>query len=116
MATPLSTAILAVSLLLGLWAAAAAAVDRLPGTPYLKALFVLQALLFGQLVYVLYRVSGGDRPAEKGAFAGYVVVSLLLVPGGLAWSVDERSRWGTAVLVLTCLTTALVQVRLVATW
>lgn len=113
---PLTTAVLAVSLLLAAWALGATVTDRPPSATYLKALFALQGLLLVQLVAALYRVSGGDRPTSTATYTGYLVVSLLLLPGGLAWSAQERSRWGSAVLAAACVTVAVVELRLADTW
>ena len=100
----------------GLWAGVAAALDREPGPVFVKAVFAVQSLLVGQLFYVLLRVGGGDRPASTGAFAGYVVLSLLLLPGGLVLSADERTRYGTLVVAVALVAIAVVELRLDATW
>ncbi len=112
----LVTVVLAASLAVAAVAAGAAALGRPPGRGLLRTMFALQALLFVQLLVVLGRLSGGARPAETGTFAGYVVLSLLLLPGGLALAVEERTRWGSAVLAVACLTVAVVELRLDATW
>lgn len=116
MAPPLVTAVLAVALTLALWATVAGGLDRQPGGTYLKAMFGMQALLVAQLAYVLFRISGGDRPASTGTFAGYLVLSLLLLPGGFVLAVEERSRYGTLVLAVALLAVAVVELRLDATW
>ena len=104
------------ALVVGLLCVVAAARGLAPGRVQLRALLGLQLVLLGQLAYVLYRLSGGERPAETGAFAGYVVLSLLLLPGGLALAVEERTRWGSLVLAIACLVVAVVELRLAATW
>jgi len=116
MSPALVTAVTAVAVLVGLLSLVAAARGLAPGKLQLQALLGLQLVLLGQLAYVLYRLSGGERPAEKGAFAGYVVLSLLLLPGGFALAVEERTRWGSLVLAIACLVVAVVELRLGATW
>jgi len=116
MSPALVTAGTVATLVVGLLCLVAAARGLAPGRLQLQALLGLQLLLLGQLGYVLYRISGGERPAEKGAFAGYVVLSLLLLPGGLALAVEERTRWGSLVLAIACLVVAVVELRLAATW
>lgn len=106
----------AVTALLVAWAATAAALDRLPGRRFLQALFLLQGLLVAQLAHVLYLLGGGERPAETSAFAAYLVLSLLLLPGGLALSAEERTRYGTLTLLIALVALAVVESRLVATW
>ena len=109
-------AVLAVCGLVALWGVGAAVADRPPPRRFLQALLGLQLLLLGQLGLVGYRLSQGDRAVEGGAFTGYAVLSLLLLPGGLALSVEEHSRWGSAVLAIACVVTAVVELRMVATW
>lgn len=116
MTSALLVAVLVVGGLLTLWAAGAAAMDREPSKRLLQGLLGFQLLLLVQLAAVLVAVANGERPAETGAFAGYVVLSLLLLPGGLALTVDERSRYGTLVMAVACLTVVVVELRLDATW
>jgi hypothetical protein len=111
---PLAVAVLALALALGVWALGAAALDRLPPRLHLQTLFLLQALIVLQAAVVLVRM--GEWGGSKGALGGYLAVSALLVPGGLVLSVEERSRWGTLVLAVACLTVAVVQVRLLTLW
>jgi hypothetical protein len=110
----LATAVLAVSLALGVWALVLAALDRLPPKVHLQALFLLQAVLVVQAVIALTRL--GEWGGSSGELTGYLAVSALLVPGGLILAVEERSRWGTLVLAAACLTVAVVEVRLLAVW
>ena len=116
MVPALVAAVLAVSLALTAWAVLACARDRLPPRRLLQALFVLQALLLVQLVGVLVRVGGGQRPESPGAFTGYAAMTLLLLPGGLALTVEERTRWASLVLGVACLTVAVVELRMDVTW
>lgn len=110
----LATAVLVLSLALGVWALGAGLLGRLPPTLHLRTLFVLQAVLVAQAVIALVRM--GEWSGSKGELTGYLAVSALLVPGGLVLAVEERSRWGTLVLAVACLTVAVVEVRLLAVW
>ena len=114
MSDPLSTGLIAFSLVLALWAAACAALDRLPPRLHLQLLFALQGLVLVQALVALVRA--GDWDGSKPELFGYLVVSAVLVPGGLFLTVEERSRWGTAVLAAACLTLAVVEVRLLTVW
>ena len=116
MVPQLVVAVVVVSLALALWAVVECARDRLPPRRLLQALFGLQALLLLQLLAVLVRVGGGQRPESTGAFTGYAVMTLLLLPGALALTVEERSRWASLVLGVACLTVAVVEWRLDVTW
>lgn len=110
----LSTASIALALALAVWAGVWAALDRLPPKQHLQLLFVLQGLLLVQGVVALTRLS--DWGGSTAELLGYLAVSLLLVPGGLALVVEERTRYGTLVLAAACLTVAVVVVRLLAVW
>ena len=116
MTSALVVAVCAASLVIGLLFLLSAATGLAPGRLQLQALLGLQLVLLGQLAYVLYRLGGGDRPAETGTFAGYLVLSLLLLPGGLALAAEERTRWGSLVLAVAALVVAVVEQRLGATW
>ncbi len=110
----LSTAVIVLSLVLGVIALGLAALDRLPPKLHLQALFLLQAAIVLQAVVAVVRMQDWD--GSKGELGGYLAVSALLVPGGLVLSVEERSRYGTLVLAVACLVVAVVQVRLLAVW
>jgi hypothetical protein len=110
----LATALIVLSLGLALWAGACAALDRLPPKAHLQLLFVLQALVLVQAVVAVVR--SGQWHGSKPELLGYLAVSAVLVPGGLVLTVEERSRWGTLVLVAACLTLAVVVVRLGTVW
>lgn len=112
----LVVAVLVAAGALTVWAAVAAALGHAPPRRFLQGLLALQLVLLAQLAVVGYRLAQGRRPAETGAFVGYLVLSLLLLPGGLSLSVDERSRYGTLVLGVACVTVAVVELRMVATW
>ena len=109
-----ATAVAVFAAALGVWALVLAALDRLPPKLHLQALFLLQAALVVQAVVAV--VEMGEWGGSKGELTGYLVVSALLVPGGLVLAVEERSRWGTLVLAVACLVVGVVQVRLLAVW
>lgn len=110
----LSTAVIVLSLALGVVALVLAGLDRLPPKLHLQALFLLQAAVMLQAVVAVVRMQDWD--GSKGELGGYLAVSALLVPGGLVLAVEERSRYGTLVLAVACLVVAVVQVRLLAVW
>ncbi len=116
MTPSLVIATFAVAAVLSVLATAYAVRDQLPGKVFLQGLFVLQAVLFAQLGYLLYLLGGGERPAETGAFAAYMILSLLLVPGGLALSVDERTRYGTLTVLISLLAVLVIEWRMIGTW
>ncbi len=116
MTSGLVIAVLVLAAVLGAWAAVAAALGLAPPRRLLQGLLGLQLVLLAQLAVVGYRLAQAVRPAETGAFVGYLVLSLLLLPGGLALTVDEPSRYGTLVLAVAAVTLAVVELRMDATW
>ncbi len=116
MIDPLAVGIAAVAVLLGVVGLVLAARDRRPGKPLLQGILLLQLLLLAQAAIAVTRLLQGDRPEEVGAFAGYLIVSALLVPGGAIWSLEEKSRYGTLILAAVCLVVAVLQQRLVGLW
>lgn len=113
---PLTVAVAALALALALAGGVLAARDLRPGKPLLQGLLLLQVLLLVQAAIAVVRLVGGDSPDETGAFVGYLVVSVLLVPGGMVWSFEEKSRYGTLVLAVVCLVVAVLQERLGTLW
>lgn len=101
---------LVLAVVAGIWAA----FDRLPPRLHLQGLLLLQIALLVQAVVVLGRLGGWD--GSTGELLGYLVVSVVLVPGGMVLALEERTRWGTLVLAAACLTVAVVIVRLLAVW
>ena len=116
MITPLAVAVAVVAVALGLAGLVLAALDRRPGKPVLQGILLLQLLLLVQGVAAVARLLQGDRPDDVGAFVGYLVVSVLLVPGGAIWSLEEESRYGTLILASVCLVVAVLQQRLLGLW
>jgi K+-sensing histidine kinase KdpD len=116
MVAPLATVLVIASLLLATWAGVLAALDRLPGRGLLRALIGLQLLMLVQAGVVVARMLGGERPASVGALVGYLLVSVLVVPLGTYWSLEERTRYSTLVLVVACLTVAVLVQRLLTLW
>ena len=116
MVSSLTVAVAAVAIALAVAGGVLAARDLRPGKPLLQGVLLLQLLLLVQAAVAVVRLVGGDRPVETGAFVGYLVVSVLLVPGGLIWSFEEKSRYGTLVLAVVCLVAAVLQERLGTLW
>ena len=114
MIDPLATGVVVAALVLALVAFAAAALDRLPPRVHLLSLIALQLVLVAQAVIALFRLGGWD--GRLGELLGYLAVSVVVLPGGMALVVEERSRWGTLVLAVACLTVAVVTMRLQVVW
>ena len=111
-----TVAVAAVAIALAMAGGVLAARDLRPGKPLLQGVLLLQLLLLAQAAVAVTLMVRGDRPVETGAFVGYLVVSVLLVPGGLVWSFEEKTRYGTLVLAVVCLVVAVLQERLSTLW
>ncbi|MFP5219288.1 MAG: hypothetical protein ACLGIG_06060 [Actinomycetes bacterium] len=114
MVDALVAALIGLAVVLALAAFVLAALDRMPPKAYLQGLIVLQILVMVQAVLALGRLGSWD--GAQGELLGYLAVAFLLVPGGMVLTLEERSRWGTAVLGAACLVLAVVVTRLVVVW
>lgn len=113
---PFSTALLVAALALAVVALVHVVVNRQPGSLLLGALGVLEVALVAQLVIGIVLLVTDDHSTSAVVFVGYLVGILLILPAGVLWSLAERSRSGTAVLVLACLTVAFLVLRLGQLW
>ena len=90
--------------------------DRLPGNLTFAALATLEAGLVGQLVIGMARVFGEHGDLSVAAYVGYLVGALLILPIGFLWSAGERTRSGTAVLLVAVLALPVLFLRLHDLW
>jgi len=114
--TPLAVAVAVLTVALGLAFLILAGLDRRPGKFLLQGILVLQLLLLVQAVIAVVRLVQGAEPSSFGGFLGYLIVSVLLVPGGAIWALEEKSRYGTLIFATVCLVVAVLQQRLVGLW
>ena len=113
---PLLLIVLLAAFVVGLLGAYEGLRDHAPGRALLRGVLLLQVLLLVQAAVAVYRlVQGDDDPASTGTYAGYLLLSVLLLPGAFALVVEERTRYGSLVLGAGCLVVAVVQFRLEAT-
>ena len=98
------------------WLVVLIVLDRLPGDVLYGVLAVIEVGLVGQLVIGLVRVSGDHGDLNVAAYVGYLVGSLLVLPIAFLWSVGERTRSGTAVLLVGVIAVAFLFVRLQQLW
>jgi hypothetical protein len=110
---PLFVPLLVATLLVAALGAVRGALGRAPDRWLLRALLALQALLLVQAVLALVRLLGtGPQPPSLVVFGGYLLLSVLMLPGGLALTVEERTRYGSLLLGGVCLVTAVLELRL----
>ena len=79
-------------------------------------LALTEVVLLVQLVVGCVLLAGTDRDVEGVLFVSYLVGVTLALPIGAFWSLAERTRSGTGVLVVAALTVLALQVRLVDIW
>ncbi len=79
-------------------------------------LALTEVVLLVQLVVGCVLLAGTERDVEGVLFVSYLVGVALALPIGAFWSLAERSRSGTGVLVVAALTVLALQVRLVDIW
>ena len=113
-ATAIVVAVLALAL--GAWAGVRALRDQPVILRQLVAAGVVEAALVVQAVVAAIAVLGGHDLAEAATFWGYLVFALLVLPGAAVWALVERTRWSSVVLVVGCVTLAVMEVRMVQVW
>lgn len=114
--TPVQLVLASASLAVALWLVVLIVLDRLPGDPVFGALVVLEVGIVAQLVIGLVRVFGEHPGVNVAAYLGYLVGALLVLPIGFVWSAGERTRSGTAVLLVAVLVVPVLSLRLHDLW
>ncbi len=87
-----------------------------PSDRFFVVLGVLLLVLVVQLVAGLVALAATDRDVESVTFVAYLLTVVLALPFGAALALVERSRWGTASLLVALATVAAMEVRLDALW
>jgi hypothetical protein len=109
---PLQTALIVGALVLALVTGVYVALDRSPDRVLVVLLGVLEVGLLVQAVVGIAQLVGGS--GDPGiTYVGYLLAVLVVLPLGLLWSLGERSRGATAVLIVALLTVAFLVLRLV---
>jgi len=102
--------------LTALWLVVEIVRDRQPGNVTFAGLVVVEAGLVVQLVWGLARLFGEHEGVEVFTYVGYLIGALLLLPVGFVWSASEKSRSGTAVLLVAVLVVPFLLLRLHDIW
>lgn len=114
---PLPLVVLVASLLFAAVVLGYVALDCTPDWGLLGFAGVIEAATLVLLVVAAVQVGGVDL--SGGALVtlfGYLVAGLVLLPAGFVWSLAERSRGATAVLMVAGLAQAFVIVRVMQVW
>ncbi|HET6154174.1 MAG TPA: hypothetical protein VFE15_14590 [Marmoricola sp.] len=90
--------------------------DRTVGNVTFAGLVALEIGLVVELLWGLARVFGDHHGVAVGAYVGYLVGALVILPIGFIWSVSEKSRGGTAVLLIAVLVLPVLFLRLHDIW
>ena len=114
---PLPLVLLVASLLFAAVVLVYVVLDRTPDWGLLGLAAVIEALTLVLLVVAVLQV--GDVDLSGGRLItlfGYLLAGLVLLPIGFVWSLAERSRGATAVLMVAGLAQAFVVVRVMQVW
>jgi hypothetical protein len=79
-------------------------------------LAVTELVLLAQLVVGCVALANTERDVSGGLFVSYLVGVVLVLPVGALWSLEERSRAGTAVLLLAAFAVVGLELRLGTIW
>jgi hypothetical protein len=90
--------------------------DATPDDWLYGALGVLELGMVVELVIGMVRVFGDHGHLNVAAYAGYLVGSILLLPVAFAWSIGERTRAGTGVLLVAVLVVPVLFLRIDQLW
>jgi len=101
---------------IAIWLVVLIALGRQPGDWLYGALGVLEVGLLVQLVIGLVRLGSDHAGVNAPAYVGYLVGSLLILPAAFAWSIGERSRAGTGVLLVAVVVVPVLFLRLHQLW
>ena len=114
---PLQIALSALCLLSALWLVVLLVRDRTPDRMLLNVMLVIEVGLLVHLVVGIVRVTGdaGDG-VSVWEYIGYLIGAVLFIPAGVIWSSGERSRGGTAVLLVAVLLVPFMFLRLADIW
>jgi hypothetical protein len=113
----LQTALIVLSLLLVVAAVVYVALDRPTGRLLLGGLALLELGLLVQAVVGIVQLARDESPGVNGpVFVGYLLGTLLFVPAAAWWALGERSRAGTAALIVVGLVVPVMILRLQQIW
>ena len=99
--TTLQIVLSAASGVAAIWLIVLIALDRLPGDTLYAALGLIEVGIVVQLVVGLVMVFGGRHEGVNvAAYVGYLVGALIILPVAVLWSLGERTRAGTGVLLV----------------
>jgi hypothetical protein len=114
--TGLQIVLTALAAVIALWLMVLIVRGREPDDWVYGALALLELGLLAQLVIGLVQLGGEHAGVNVAAYVGYLVGSLVILPVAFAWSVGERSRAGTGVLLVGVVVIPVLFLRLHQLW
>jgi hypothetical protein len=99
------------ALLVGVWAVAVVARDRRVGRPLLAGVAVLEVAVLVLVAAGAVQLVTGPRPVELATSIAYLAVAPFVLPAGTFWTLAERSRPSTLVLVVACFAVVVIAYR-----
>ena len=90
--------------------------DRQPGNVSFFGLVAVEIGLVAQLVVGVVMLVEDHRGVSVGTYLGYLVGALVILPVGFIWSASEKSRSGTAVLLVAVAVVPVLFLRLHEIW
>lgn len=116
MSNSLATVVIVAAVLLAGWALVQTLRNRPMTVPLLAGLGVLELLVLIQAGLAVVRLAGGQRPEEFATFVGYLIGVALIPPAAAYLGLAERSRWGSAVIIVAGFAVAVMCGRLLQIW
>lgn len=113
---PLPALLIGAGVLLAALATAYVVLDRPAGSLLVGGFGLLEAGLLVQAVLGIIDLTGTDRDVNGPVFVGYLIGALLFVPAGVIWALGERSRAGTAALLVVGLVVPVLVLRIGQIW
>jgi len=114
--TVLQIVLAAIAAVVAVWLVVLIVRDVEPNDYLYGALGLLEVGMLAQLVVGLVRVSGDHGDVNDAAYVGYLIGSVVLLPVAFLWSIGERTRAGTGVLLVAVLVVPVLFLRLHQLW
>ena len=109
--------LLVISVLAGLLCLILGLAGRRPSDWSVGSLALIEVLLIAQVVIAIVAPLAGNPPSGSLLeYWVYVVSAVLLVFGGAAWALLERSRWSTVIMGVAALSIAVMSWRMFVIW
>ncbi|WP_121251319.1 hypothetical protein [Nocardioides ferulae] len=90
--------------------------DESPGDPSYALMAAAEVALLVQAAWGITALVRTDRDVSAVIFVGYLAAVVVALPLGAFWSLAERNRAGTAVLLVAAATVLALELRLDAIW